>query len=136
MAKTTLKTNHGDTVRIDLSHMEKSLTKADRATLQLCIDLALAEPGRADIVKDKLREDWAEAAMYACHYLQSTNMGLVAETPPCMIVDPDASLKGPNNIAWYWGEHAAARLVKKLQAVGISRYHPDPGRALEATITI
>jgi hypothetical protein len=113
--------------------MPTTLTQTDRAALELALKLTRAEPNRAEQIEWKLKEDgWLATAMFASYHRQCDALNLCDEIPPCDIDDPDVALKGPNEGPWCWGAHEAARLVKRMMAHGISRFHPSPLEAIEA----
>lgn len=114
--------------------MPTTLTKTDRAALELALKLTLAEPDRTEQIGCKLAEDgWFDAATFASYHRQCDALHLAPwESPPCWIDDPDATLAAPNNVPWAHGAHEAARLVKRMMVLGISKYHPDPLGAIEA----
>jgi hypothetical protein len=109
-------------------------TKIDIAALELALAQTLAEPDRVEQVTSKLRdEDRMSVAEFCSYHRQSDTLHLEPwESPPCWIDDPAATLAAPNNVPWAYGAHEAAQLVKQMQALGISKYHPDPLAAIEA----
>jgi hypothetical protein len=110
--------------------------KADRAELSHCIEVACLEPGRAGQIKEKLQdESWEDVAIFCAELCQERALHLKPwENPPCVIEDPDdpderlePDKPGPASD----GRRQAAALLKRMLAAGVSRYHPDPLRALE-----
>lgn len=100
-----------------------TLTKIDRAALQRCIDLVLADasdPGRAEQIRDMLADrtrPWLETARLACSVLQTRALGLKPwESPPCCSNGE--------------GDEPEHKLARKLIDAGLSTYEPDPLRAL------
>jgi hypothetical protein len=63
------------------------------------------------------------------HYQRKTLRMKPWETPPMDIENAEVSLLLPPD---HRGEHQAAQLLKKMQACGVSRFHPDPMAAIEA----
>ena len=109
------------------------MNKIDRAALELAIAQTLAKPDRVDQIEWKLKEDgWLATAMFASYHCQCDALNLCGEIPPCEIDDPEVALRGPNEGAWCWGARDAARLLKQMTALGISKYHPDPPAAIAA----
>jgi hypothetical protein len=109
------------------------MTPTDREALALALKLTMAEPLRTEQIERMLAEDgWESAAMFACYHRQCQALNLFNETPPMDVDDPDAALAGPNDYDWCSEVHEAARLAKQMQALGISRFHPDPPAAIEA----
>jgi hypothetical protein len=107
----------------------------DFAALELALKQTLAEQGRVEQVQSMLQErDRMEVAQFCAYHRQCETLHLGAtQTPPCWIGDPDAVLAG--NYAG-WGdadsERPAARLLKQMLNLGISKYHPDPLAAIKA----
>jgi len=100
------------------------LTKIDRDALELAMKLIRKNPGRAEQIDFKLRDEpWRKVAMFAAHVLQFEALHLLPwhETPA--FVDED---NPPER------DREAAKLCRRMLALGISRFHPDPLRALEA----
>ena len=63
-------------------------------------------------------DGWAETASFASYHVQSKALGLLPwQEPPC---DGDSEQPDPD----------ATRLMEKMLAAGISKYHPDPLQAL------
>lgn len=109
------------------------MTKKDRAALELAMEYARRDPGRAEQLDSKLKglryedprigkwimrpEPWAEVAEFAAYCAQSDTLQLKPhEAPPCN-GDPD-------------GERPQDKLLARMLAAGVSRYHPDPLAAL------
>lgn len=105
-----------------------SLFKTDRAALELAIKQTRVDPQRTGQVEWKLEHDgWLETATFCAYHRQMESLLLDAgDIPPCWVDDPDAALKGPNDDAWCWGAHEAARLLKQMLALGISPLSPRP----------
>ena len=91
----------------------------------------MADPLRTEQVESMLDDGWLEAAPFFSYASQCDTLGLCAEIAPCQIDDPDATLAGPNDDAWCWGAHEGARLLRQMPALGVSKYHPDPLKAIE-----
>ena len=91
-------------------------TKAESATRQLQIESMLAN------------EPWGQVAEFCAYCAQSESLRLrVWESPPCWVCETD-----PDTADDHCGEASARELLRKMRAAGISRYHPDPMRALAA----
>jgi hypothetical protein len=108
------------------------MTPNDIAALKLAMDKMTRDPLRAVQIESKLKEEpWIDVAAFASYVMQMDNLRLdPADNPPCWIDDPDEALAGPNDDAWHYGAHQAARLLKRMMALGISKYHPDPLAAI------
>lgn len=125
------------------------LSEADVAALQLALDLTLADDphdeGRVSQITDmltdaKLGNSWRDVADLAVYHQQMERLNLKPwQNPPCWIVDAaeaDAILrKGPvssqSGSGEDIGDSRCARLLQKMQRVGISPFHPDPLRAIK-----
>lgn len=105
------------------------MTETDFEALRRALQQTLAEPERIEQIRYKLaHEDEVEVAMFCSYHRQIDTLRLDAsQDPPCEIDDPDAELRQPN----FRGNHDAARLLKRMLKLGISRYEPDPMTAIE-----
>jgi hypothetical protein len=75
--------------------------------------------------------EWDDVAHSCCYHRQYSALNLLPwQSPPCWVDDPDQDLSTPQHPTE--GRHEAALLTKKMLALGISRYHPDPVGAIEA----
>ena len=95
------------------------------------ISQTLADPERAEQVSmdaEGQRQNYSWGILII--YRQCETLNLSSECPPCWIDDPDETLGGPNDVAWLYGAHAVARLLKRMLAVVVSRYHLDPLKAI------
>jgi hypothetical protein len=81
-------------------------------------------------IEQMLRErPWEEVGRFASYSCQDTALGLKPwMLPPCEIDDPDAELAVPGPDSH--GRKAAASLLQELLAHGLSKFEPDPIRAL------
>jgi hypothetical protein len=102
------------------------MTENDLAALRSCIEICLAKiDDSTDVqVRDMLAHDpWNEVARFASYSCQSDALNLKPwDEPPCVAREHD-----PNE-----RDKKAQRLLRKMLAAGVSRYHPDPLAALEA----
>ena len=75
--------------------------------------------GRAAQLRSKLEtESWFEVAQFAAYCCQGTTLNLdLSEHPPCVV---DVDEPGP-----------AAVLLGRMLKAGVSRWEPDPLRALK-----
>jgi hypothetical protein len=86
-----------------------ALSKLDHAALLQCL------PDNGD-------DDWYERAEWACWVLQVRDLNL----RPWQVAPCDVDLAGDNP------EEAAARqLLRRMLAMGMSRYDPNPSQALQ-----
>ena len=68
-------------------------------------------------------EDWQEAAEFAAYCCQIAALHLKPwQEPPCVVDENDPLDRAPD----------AQALLRKMLALGVSRYHPDPLAAIEA----
>jgi hypothetical protein len=109
--------------------MTKRLTAIDREALEraIAIDRQRDRATRQQI-DDKLeREPWREVAEFAAYGCQCTALYLKPwQPPPCWAeIDDQDNEAGPIS-----GHRAAAELLRRLLAAGLSRYEPDPVNAL------
>jgi hypothetical protein len=93
---------------------------SDRDCLDLATTIVLRHPERRREFQALARERGWEAASMVCVYdCQVRSMRLRWwEQPPC--------------VAGTRGKDRAARLLRRMARRGISRYHPDPLRAIAA----
>jgi hypothetical protein len=108
----------------------KKLTPTDKAALELAIDLARKGDRTSQqqidaMLKERPWQDVAEFAAYGC---QCDALRLKPwQPPPCWAeVDDQDNEAGPIS-----GHKAAAELLRRMLALGISRWHPDPLAAIE-----
>jgi hypothetical protein len=76
---------------------------------------------------DAMLEDrpWEEVAQFAAYDRQIANLRLKPwQEPPCHVEDPNEPRRG---------EEHAAKLLRKMLKAGLSRWHPNPPAALEAS---
>jgi len=115
----------------------RKLNSIDREALGRALKLILGrpereDPGRREQVERLLREEgWFVAADFCVYCCQ---MELVRprlwQPVPSDITDIEGTLaKGDDGLG---GSYRAALLLKRMLAAGLSRYEPDPVRALEA----
>jgi hypothetical protein len=115
----------------------KRLSPVDREALERALKIILGRPEREDRgrraqVERMLEEDgWFRAAGFCVYCCQ---MELVRprlwQPIPSDITDIEGTLaKGDDGLG---GSYRAALLLKRMLAAGLSRYEPDPVRALEA----
>ena len=97
----------------------------DRAALTQALAMCRAEgEGRAWQIDEKLKdESWESVARFAASCCQSRTLKLQPwDTPPCGVSEDD---DGESNAD-------AVKLLRKMLAAGVSRFHPDPLAAIEA----
>jgi hypothetical protein len=103
----------------------------DRAAFELAIELTRAEADRREQIDHMLADDpRIEVGQFASYHRQVNALRLRPwEPPPCHINDADETLAQPEQPGD--GKHAAARLLKQMLALGVSKWHPDPLAAIE-----
>lgn len=110
----------------------------DRAALKLAIETYSAwDIGCAEQIKALMRRDgWPRAAVFAASCCQSDVLDLKPwQIPPCHILNadnPDDGLGPDQPGPASDGRHQAAQLLRRMLALGVSKYHPDPLAAIEA----
>ena len=98
------------------------MTKHDRDALKLAMETCRAEEGRAEQLDYMVKQDgWRYAATFSAYHCQMQSLDLCPwEEPPCwQREDDDSERNAP-----------AVKLLKRMLAAGVSRYHPDPLKAL------
>jgi hypothetical protein len=111
------------------------LTAVDREALQRGLELmrAESEQERERIERELAQYGWRHAAETAVYHCQDSRLHLRPwQPPPCWLrtdEDVQAGLAQPFGVD---GRRAAAELVQRLLAAGLSRYEPDPVGALAA----
>jgi hypothetical protein len=101
-----------------------TLTEADRAALTLAIERARAQDVDLAQQIDRMSADTdrIEVGMFAAACCQRKALRLKPwQIPPCRIRDPDHPDRS----------REAARLLRRMYDLGISRWHPDPLAAIE-----
>lgn len=95
---------------------------ADRLALEQCMAIAMQDAGRAQQLNSMLEDrPWEEVAVFAANCVQTKALQLKPwNSPPCVASadDPDERDKD------------AQKLLRKMLAAGVSRYHPNPMAAL------
>jgi hypothetical protein len=110
----------------------------DKAALELAMKVLERHPTWGPAIKERLEgkkyetphavngewifapEPWDEVAKFAASICQSDALNLAPwEHPPC------------NAHVDTFGNDGSLRLLAKMEAAGISQWHPDPMRALE-----
>jgi hypothetical protein len=102
----------------------------DRAAMRRAIETVRNEDaGRRNQIDDMLRtRAFEEVGCFASYHCQTRALGLAPwQRPPCLIEDPQAGLRGPDDLS---GRHNAARLLRRMLKAKVSRFHPDPMAAL------
>jgi hypothetical protein len=95
------------------------MQKHDRHALTRALALCRNESvGRAEQIYSKLRDEpWDEVAQFAAYVCQGRSLHLAPwESPPCWA---DADDSDP-----------AAKLLRQMLDLGVSRWHPDPMEAI------
>jgi hypothetical protein len=111
----------------------EALTDADRQALILVIETA-RKHSRADQqqIDDKLsREPWLTVAVFAAHGCQDWSLRLKPWQcwPPCAVGVDDDDAPGLEQR----GIRSSAALLRRMLLLGISRWHPNPIAAIEAS---
>jgi hypothetical protein len=109
-----------------------TLSQVDRDALERALAMARKEsPGRSQQIDDKLvDEPWFDVATFAAYGCQTDSLHLKPwQSPPCWIDDLVGTIQAGND--GKNGDYAAAKLLQRLLDAGVSRYEPDPIKALE-----
>ena len=112
-----------------MSDRRLPLKRVDREALTLALKLAREQPGRARQLDRMLeREDRFEVATFAAECCQERALRLKPWQPaPCRTRAGDLEAP-PGDL---FGHREAAELLQRMLALGMSRWHPDPLRAIE-----
>src|SRR5262245_49917739 len=105
------------------------MRKAERDALRLAMKIARNDPGRAAQLDAKLKdgESWQAVAEFAASCCQGRTLRLkVWQCPPA---DMDDDIREPDGIS-YGQRLEEIALLKRLQRAGVSKWHPDPMKAL------
>jgi hypothetical protein len=104
------------------------LSKVDREAMQRAIDMVRAEgPDSARWIEKRDFYEAGSLAAYHCQY-RALQLKPWQWTPSWLAPgDIDAELSAPPDQS---GRHRAAELLKRLLACKLSRFEPDPLRAL------
>jgi hypothetical protein len=107
-----------------------NLTDLDREALERALTVARSEsPARSKQLDAMLKDEpWEQVAKFASYAAQTRLLHLQPwETPPIWITNIEAALKMPDDPRHISG---AARLLKRLLDAGLSKFEPDPVKAL------
>jgi hypothetical protein len=107
---------------------EPQLTDNDRQALELAIEIGRTL--RPDLIDYHLAEKpWLEAAIGASHICQTSKLHLRPWEcwPPCAVEVGETDAPGLE----HRGISKSAALLRKMLSLRISRYHPDPLKAIE-----
>jgi hypothetical protein len=112
-----------------------TLSETDRAALTLAIERARTQDaGFAQQIDRMLADtDWMEVGMFLAACCQRQTLRLKPwQIPPCRIRDPDHPDRSRDRrYGQIDGRYDAARLLRQMYDLGISRWHPDPLAAIE-----
>jgi hypothetical protein len=103
------------------------LSEVDKAALELAMKIARQEPGRAEQLDAKLKtESWFNVATFASYCCQTDSLNLRPWQEPTCHVYFDEPVKTDD----VQGRCSALQLLAQMEALGISRWHPDPLAAI------
>jgi len=108
------------------------LSDVDREALTRALEMARAESEeeRKHIDRVLAEDGWQQAAETAAYHCQDARLHLRPwQPPPCWIRNLAGDLAAGND--GVGGRYAAAKLVQRLLAAGLSRFEPDPEAALK-----
>jgi hypothetical protein len=111
----------------------EELSAVDRDALERAIEICRTKKGPAvrEQTDDMLKtRPWLDAASFAAYSCQCDALHLKPwQSPPVWIEDLVGDIQaGPDGVG---GQHAAARLLRRMLDAGLSRYEPDPLGALK-----
>jgi len=117
-----------------MTRQVKRLSPVDREALERALKIARGDPEeRAVIDRVMERDGWFAAAVQAVYHCQRPLIAPRLWQPMPHDVEPaeieTILARGDDGVN---GEFAAAKLLKKMLSAGLSRYEPDPIRALAA----
>jgi hypothetical protein len=97
------------------------MTRRDRAALKAAMTMARKNPARARQLDAKLAdgEDWQSVAASVSYSMQCETLKLRPWEVPPQFADAE-----------YENSPGALALLRRMQRAGVSRFHPDPMRAL------
>lgn len=108
------------------------LSAVDRQALELAIEIDRARDDacRQQIDEKLASEGWLRTAKFAAHRCQEKSLHLTPWEcwPPCAVNVDDVDAPG----CAHQGISKSAKLLRRMLALGISRWHPDPLAAIEA----
>jgi len=106
----------------------KGPPELDRIALQTALDWVLKydEPDRKDQIRSMLKEDgWYYAASFSAYHLQCQRLREQLNMPPWD--PPPCHIDDPQNVV---SNGTCAELAFRMDALGISRWEPDPLQAV------
>jgi len=106
------------------------LDPVDEDALERATEMArLESPARSRQIDSKLEhEPWEDVATWCAYVSQCNVLHLKPwQSPPCWVDDLTINA-GDDGIG---GQYQAARLLQRLLKAGLSRYEPDPEKALK-----
>jgi hypothetical protein len=110
---------------------EPQLSDIDRQALELAIEMDRKRDRATRQQIDTMLQErpWREVAEFAAYGCQCDALHLKPwQPPPCWAeIDDQDNEAGPIS-----GRKAAAELLRRMLALGISHWHPDPLAAIEA----
>jgi hypothetical protein len=106
----------------------EELCAVDRDALERAIAICRMKksPAAREQLEDMLKiRPWFDAATFAAYSCQCDALHLKPwQSPPCWVDDLVGDIQsGDDGVL---GQHAAARLLRRMLDAGISRYEPDP----------
>jgi hypothetical protein len=98
----------------------------DRAALQLAVETMRADPEQRELIEHvRSKRSEQAAALWAVGFLQTKNLHLKPwEAPPC---DSSSEVLSDN----YGSRQGEGALLRRMLALGLSRYEADPLKAIE-----
>jgi hypothetical protein len=117
----------------DIDDGDEGLHPIDEEALTRAVMLMRLEgPGRSAQIDYMLEcEPWEQVAEFCACHCQRRNLQLKPwQRPPCLVEDLEGDIaRGDDGVV---GKFAAAQLLKRMLAAGVSFYEPDPLSKLKA----
>jgi hypothetical protein len=109
-----------------------SLPRIDRAALELAMELAREDAGLAEQVESMLSDGrpWERVATHATECQQERNLRLKPWQPAPCNRRVEVGLGDDPALGEKSGWRAASVLLERMLELKISRWHPDPMRAI------
>jgi hypothetical protein len=111
----------------------EELNPVDQEALERAIEICRTQKAPADRtqIEHKLEtEPWVDVGTFASYSCQVDSLHLKPwQPPPCWVDDVVADINAGND--GVGGQYQAAKLLQRMLDAGLSRYEPDPLKALE-----
>jgi hypothetical protein len=112
---------------------DEGLSALDHDALTRAVEIMRASknPNVREQIEAKLADEpWRDVAEFAAYSCQCDALRLRPWQSPPAWIDPVASINGGND--GVLGDYAAAKLLRRMLDLGVSKFEPDPLGALKA----